>query len=390
MVLTITLALLSPCRGVDARERSAIEAVMFHTFAQDLVSHMLPIVFTGMSSEGSQAASLSLVDTMYCAGKETDGTAKFIGILYPGEVTNDRVTPGLGEDDCNGVPATILKRVIANGQSPQWIGLVDLKVRWTPWQVEFIPIKLHGLSKSQHPKISFDLPRGASRLYQTSPMNLAVGDGRAVPVHVALGVISNAFVLNGLVMETPPVQYVPRFLANMTDKQPPGTNAIIAIPHTVANTIFAQYLAGETYAIHLTQSAPTLAVKNPSITGSRDKYRATSLLGLREYSDAFTAEVEWTGQDLHLNRVFLTPRHTPCGSDVMCQIKKSGLDALGNSLTHVLTAQYKNTPLRSLLLQDTFSVKLNEKNIRVHADVRRAEATGTDLILYMKLTLETP
>jgi hypothetical protein len=390
VVLTIMPALLGPCRAVDARERLAIEAMMFDTFSQDVVSHMLPIIFTGRSSEGTHGVSLSMVDTVYCGGKERDGTAKFLGILYPGEFTNHRVVPGLREEDCSGFPSTILKRVLVNGHTPQWIGLVELKVQWTPWQVEFIPIKLHGLAKSQHPKVNFDLPRAATRLYQTSPMNLAVGNGKAVPVHFALGVAGNAFVLNGLVVETPPVQYVPRFLGKITEKLPLGTNAIVAIPHAVANTIFTQYLAEETYAIQLTHSAPTLAVKNPSISGSRDRYRTTSLLGLREHPDAFTAEVEWTGPDLHLTRLSLTARHKACGSDVVCQIKQSALDTLGSSLTHLLIAQYKDTPLRSLLLQDIFSVKLNEKDIRVHAEVLRAEATVTDLILYAKLTLKTP
>jgi hypothetical protein len=390
VILTITLALIGPCRAVNARERLAIEAMMFHTFSQDVVSHMLPIVFTGISSEGTHGASLSLVDTVYCGSQEGDGTVKFLGLLYPGELTNHRVKSGLGEEDCSGFPSTILKRIIVNGHTPQWIGLVELKVQWTPWQVEFIPVKLHGLAKSQHPTVSFHLPRAATRLYQTSPMNLAVGDGKAVPVHVALGVAGNAFVLNGLVVETPPVQYVPRFLGKIAEKLPPGTNAIVAIPHAVANTIFTQYLAGETYAIQLTPSAPTLVANNPSISGSRDRYRTASLLGLKEHPDAFTAEVEWTGPDLHLTRLSLTARHTACGSDVVCQIKKSGLDTLGSSLTHLLTAQYKDTPLRSFLLQDIFSVTLNEKDIRVHAEVLRAEATVTDLILYTKLTLKTP
>ena len=388
VVLTITLALLGPCAAVEARERLAIEAMMFNTFSQDIVSHMLPIIFTGISSEGTHGVSLSLVATIYCSSKQ-DGTVKFLGILYPGEFTNHRPTPRLREEDCSGLPSTILKRLIVNGDTPQWIGLVELKVQWTPWQVEFIPIKLDGLAKSQHPKVTFDLPRAATRLYQTSPINLRVGDGKSVPVHFALGVAGNAFVLNGLVVETPPVQYVPRFLGKVTEKLPLGTNAIIAIPHSVANAIFTQYLAGEIYAIQLTHSAPTLAVKNPSISGSRDRYRTTSLLGLREHPDAFTAEVEWTGPDLHLTKLSLTARHTACGSNVVCQIKKSGLDTLGTSLTHLLTVQYKDTPLRSLLLQDIFSVKLNEKDIRVHAEVLRAEATVTDLILYTKLTLKT-
>ena len=388
--LTLTLALGGPCRAVDARERLAIEAMMLNAFSQDLVAHMLPIVFTGTSSEGTHGVSLSLVDTMYCASKDRDGTATFLGIVYPGELTTHRVTSGLREDDCSGPPSTTLKRVIVNGHTPQWIGLVELQVKWTPWQVEFIPVKLHGLARSQHPKVRFDLPRAATRLYQTSPMSLGVGDGKAVPVHFALGVAGDVFVLNGLVVDTPPLQYVPRFLGKVTEKLPLGTNAIVAIPHAVANTIFTQYLAGETYPIQVTPSAPTLAVKNPSISGGRDRYRTTSLLGLWEHPETFTADVEWTGPDLHFTRLSLTARHTVCGSDVVCQIKNSGLDTLGNSLTHLLTAQYKDTPLRTLLLQDIFSIKLNEKDIRVHTQVLRAESTVTDLILYTKLTLKTP
>jgi hypothetical protein len=389
VILTITLALLGPCRAVNARERLAVEALMLNTVSQDIVSHMLPIIFTGMSSEGAHGVSLSLVDAIYCGGKERDGTATFRGILYPGEFVHHTVLPGLRAEDCGGSPSTVLKRVIGNGRTPHWIGLVELKVQWTPWQIEFIPIKLHGLAKSQHPKISFELPATATRFYQTSPMNLAVGDGKILPMHFALGVADNGFVVNGLVVETAPVQYVPKFLGKITEQLPPDTNAIVAIPHAVANTIFTQYLAGETYAIQLTHSGPTLTAKNPSISGSRDRYRTTSLLGLREYPDAFTADAEWTGPDPHLTRLSLTPRRMACGSDVVCQIKKSGLDTLGSSFTHLLTAQYKDIPLRSLLLQDLFSVKVNEKDIRVHVEVLRAEANGTELILYTKLTLKT-
>ena len=388
--LTITLVLLGPCRPVDAQERFAIEAMMFDSVSQDLVSHMLPIIFTGMSSEGTEGISLSLVEAIHCGSQDRDGSAKFLGILYPGESTDHGVAPGLRAEDCSALPSTILNRIIVNGRTPHWIGLVELKVQWTPWQVEFIPIKLHGLAKSQHPKVGFHLPRDATRLYQTAPMNLVVGKGKAVPVHFALGVARNAFIVNGVVVESPPEQYVPRFAGKVAQTLPSGTNAIVAIPHTVANTIFTQYLAGETYAIQILQSAPTLAVKNPSITAGRDRYRTTSLMGLREYPDAFSAEAEWTGTDLHLTRLSLKARHKPCGSDVVCQIQKSGLDTLASSLTRLLTAQYKDIPLRSLILQDVFSIKLNERDVRVHAEVLRAEATDTDLILYSKLTLKTP
>lgn len=390
VALTTTLALLDPCSTVNARERLAVEALMLNTVSQDIVSHMLPIIFMGKSSEGTHGVSLSLVDAIYCGGKERDGTATFFGILYPGEFLHHTVLPGLRTEDCGGSPSTVLNRVIGHGHAPNWIGLVELQVRWTPWQIEFIPVKLHGLAKSQHPKVSFELPGTATRLYQTSPMNLAVGDGKILPMHFALGAAHNGFVVNGLVAETPPGQYVPKFLGKLTEQLPPGTNAIVAVPHKVANTIFTQYLAEETYAIQLTHSGPTLTAKKPSISGSRDRYRTTSLLGLREYPDAFTVDAEWTGQDLHLTRLSLTPRRMACGSDVVCQIKKSGLDTLGSSFTRLLTAQYKDTPLRSLLLQDLFSVKVNDKDIRVHAEVLRAEANVTDLILYAKLTLKTP
>lgn len=388
--LAITLALLVSCRFADARERLAIEAMMFDSVSQDVVTHMLPIVFTGTSSEGTHGMSLSLVDVVYCGSRERDGSAKFLGILYPGEVSRHGASPGLRGEDCRAVPATILKRVIVKGRTPQWIGLVELKVQWTPWQVEFIPVKLHGLAKSQHPKVGFQLPRDATRLYHTAPMNLVMGNGKAVPVHFALGVAGNAFIVNGLVVETAPDQYVPTFAGKVTETLPSGTNAILAVPHTVANAIFSRYLAGETYLIQFSPPAPALAARSPSITASRDTYRTSSLLGLKEHPDAFTAEAEWTGSDLHLTRFSLRARHKPCGSDVVCQIKRSGLDTLATYLTSLLAAQYKDAPLRSLLLQDVFSIKLNERDVRVHAEVLRAEATDTDLILYSKLTLKTP
>jgi hypothetical protein len=142
--------------------------------------------------------------------------------------------------------------------------------------------------------------------------------------------------------------------------------------------------------IQLIPSAPALMVKNPVMTGSWNKYLTRSLLGLKEYPDAFNMEAEWAGDDLRLGRLSLTPRHTACGSGMVCEVKKAGLDALATSLTRVLSAQYKDIPLRSVLLQDVMSVKLNEKDVRVRAEVLQAKSTATDLILYTKLTLNAP
>jgi hypothetical protein len=295
----------------------------------------------------------------------------------------------LREDDCNGSPPTILKRLIANPDSPHWIGFVELDVKWTPWQVQFIPGKLQALAKSQHPKVDVHLSRDAMRVYPTS-FKIPAENGKLIPVHFALAMAGKAFVLNGLVVETPPAQYIPTFTEKVPEKLPAGANAMIAIPHTVANTVLTQYLAGEPYVIQLVASAPALTVKNPVMAGSRNRYVTTSLLGLREYPDAFNVEAEWVGHDLRLGKLSLTPRHTACGSGMVCDVKRAGLDALAMSLTGLLRTQYKDMPLRSILLQDVMAVKLNDKDVRVRAEVLQAESTATDLILYTKLTLTVP
>jgi hypothetical protein len=387
--LRLILVLLAPCILAADRERPAIEAMVFHSFANDLVALMLPIVFTGVSSEARSDITLSLVDTVYCKTEDRGGVAKFLGILYPGESVGRRIAPMLREDDCNGSPPTILKRLIASPDSPHWIGLVELDVKWTPWQVHFIPGKLQALAKSQHPKVDLHLSRDAVRVYPTS-FKIPAENGKLIPVHFAFAMAGKAFVLNGLVVETPPAQYVPTFTEQVPEKLPAGANAMIAVPHAVANTILTQYLAGAPYVIQLIPSAPALMVKNPVMTGSRHKYLTTSLLGLKEYPDAFNMEAEWAGDDLRLGRLSLTPRHTACGSGMVCEVKKAGLDALATSLTRVLSAQYKDIPLRSVLLQDVMSVKLNEKDVRVRAEVLQAKSTATDLILYTKLTLNVP
>ncbi len=387
--LLLILGLLAPCILAEDRERPAIEAMVFHSFANDLVALMLPIVFTGVSTEARSDISLSLIDTVYCKTEDRGGAAKFLGILYPGESAGRRIAPMLRADDCNGSAPTILKRLIASPDSPHWIGLVELDVRWTPWQVQFIPSKLQALAKSQHPKVGVHLSRDATRIYPTS-FKIPAENGKVVPVHFALGMAGKAFVLNGLVVETPPAQYIPTFTEKVPEKLPSGANAMIAIPHAVANTILTQYLAGEPYVIQLIPSAPRLMAKNPVMTGSRNKYLTTSLLGLKEYPDAFNVEAEWAGHDLRLGRLSLTPRHTACGSDMVCQVKRAGLDALATSLTRVLSAQYKDIPLRSVLLQDVMSVKLNDKDVRVRAEVLQAESTATDLVLYTKLMLNVP
>jgi hypothetical protein len=366
-----------------------MEAMVFHPFSKDIVALMLPIIFTGVSSEAQSDLSLSLVDTVHCRTEDRGDIAKFLGILYPGTSAGRRIASVLQEEDCHGSAPTILKRLIANPDTPHWIGLVELDVKWIPWQVQFTPTKFQGLAKTQHPKFEVHLSHDATRVYPTS-FKIPTENGKLIPVHFALGLAGKAFVLNGLVVETPPAHYSPTFTEKVREKLPSGTNAMIAIPHTVANTVVTQYLAGEAYVIPLTPSAPPLMVKNPVMTGSRNKYVTTSVLGLKQYPDAFNLETEWTGDDLRLSKLSLTPRPTACGSGMVCDVKRAGLEALATSLTGLLRAQYKDMPLRSLILQDVMSVKLNDKDVRVRAEVLQAESTAADLILYTKLTLTVP
>ena len=389
LVLLLVLSVLcAPYTLAADRERSAIEAMVFHPLAHDLVALMLPIIFTGITSEGNSALSLSLVDAVYCGTDDRGSAAKFLGILYPGESQGRRIPPVLRAEDCHGPPSTILKRLIAHADT-HWIGVVEVDVKWTPWQVQFTPTKLQALAKSPHPKVGVRLSYDTSRVYPTS-FTIPVEKGRLLPVHLALGMAGNALVFNGVVGETPPSHYSPAFTNKVPEKLPSGANAMIVIPHTVANTVLAQYFAGEAYVIPLLQSAPALTVKNPVIAGSPHKYLTTSLLGLNEYPDAFNLETEWIGDDLRLGRLSLTPRPTACGSGVICDVKRAGLEALATSLTRLLGAQYKDIPLRSVILQDVMSVKLNGRDVRVHAEVLWAEATATDLVLYTKLTLNVP
>ena len=389
VLLSVLSVVFPPCIVAADRERHAIEAVVFHPFSNDLVALMLPITFTGVGSEANASLSLSLIDTIHCRTKDRGRAAKFVGILYPGASAGARTPSALREEDCHSQAPTILKRLIAAPDTPYWIGLVELDVRWTPWQVHFTATKLQGLAKSQHPKVEVRLPHDATRVYPTS-FKIAAENGRLIPVHFAVAVADKALVVNGLVAETPPRHYTPTFTETIPDKLPLGVNAIIAIPHTAANTLMAEYLAGEAHVIPLMPSAPALTVKNPVMTGSRNKYVTRSVLGLKEYPDAFNLETEWTGDDLRLGRLSLTPRRTTCGSGMVCDVKRAGLEALATSLTGLLRAQYKDIPLRSVLLQDVLSVKLNDKDVRVRADVHHAESTATDLLLYTQLTLTVP
>ena len=389
VLLSILSVLFVPCTLAADRERTAIEAMMFHPFVHDLVALMLPIMFTGISSEGNTSLSLSIVDTVYCGTEDRGGAAKFLGILHAAESQGRRIAPVLREEDCHGSPSALLKTLIANHDAPPWIGLVELNVKWTLWQVQFIPTKLQALTKSHHRHIDVRLPHDAIKTYPTS-FTIPAEHGTLIPVHFSLGLAGKAVVLNGLVTQTPPAHYTPTFTGKVPGTLPSGANAIIAIPHTVATRVVTQYLAGEAYVLPLTQSALAIAVKNPVMTGSQNTYVTTSLLGLREYPDAFNLDTQWTGEDLRLGQLSLTPRHPACGLDMVCEVKRAGLDALAASLTHLLRAQYKDIPLRSVILQDVMSVKVKDRDVRVRAQVLRAEATATDLILYTKVTLNVP
>lgn len=375
---------------VSGRDPAAIEARVFHSFTQSVVPLMLPITFPGVSSEGSGGMSLSLVQAVYCSSDASHGIARFLGVLYPGDPPPDKVMPLVGEEDCRESRSATLDRIIMNPAAPYWVGLVEVDVKWTPWQVELTPTRLHATVKSPHPRVDVRLARDAGRAYQTSSISIPAGNGKTVPLHVALAVDGNTLLIDGLVEHTPPAHYAPRSLRRIGETLPPGANAVIAVPHAVANAVFTDYLPGETFPIHLLEAAPAMTVKNPAIKGGRDTYATTSLLGLKDYPDAFNIDVQWSGKDLHLAKLSLSARRMACASDVMCQVKKAGLEALAASMTRLLNAQYKDVPLRSMILQDIIPLKVNDRDIHVRADVLRAESTPTALVLYAALKLILP
>jgi hypothetical protein len=76
--LWLILVLLAPCILAAERERPAIEAIVFHSFANDLVALMLPLVFTGVSSEAKSDIPLSLIDAVYCKTEDRGGVRNLL------------------------------------------------------------------------------------------------------------------------------------------------------------------------------------------------------------------------------------------------------------------------------------------------------------------------
>ena len=382
LVSAMALAVV-PSFRVEAGDTASIQARVLPPLAKDIVALIPPIRFAGVNVEGGGEITLSLVDIVYC-GNDPRQVPKLLGIVYPGEQPS-RPAPALQVEDCHGLPAGILKRIISRSDTPSWVGLLELSVMWKPWQVELTPTKLHGVAKSAHPKIDMRLSPQASQVYPTS-FTVPIAGGKALPLHFAMGGVGTAWIVDALVVESPPASFAPKFTHPLNDALPSGTNAIVTMPHALANTILGQYLAGETYAIPVVRSAPALTVKSPSVAGSQDRYLTTSVLGMREFPDAFNLKLEWTGRDLRLAKLAMTARELACGSDVVCQIKRAGADALAGSIGQLLRTQYNGALLRTLILQDVIAVKLSEKEIKIHAEVLRAESSATDLILYTKIT----
>ncbi|MGH7230505.1 MAG: hypothetical protein ACREJU_04000, partial [Nitrospiraceae bacterium] len=288
--------------------------------------------------------------------------------------------------------STIANRIITGPHTPAWIALVELEVRWKPWELELVPTRIHSMGKLQHPPPRVHLTRKPIRVYPTSGITLQAGHGKVVPLQLAVRLGDKAFMVEGFVADTPPARFTSALKERFNEgEMPAGTDAIVAIPHAIANKILNEYLAGQAYEIQLADFSPTLIVTNPAVRGSPNTYITTSVLGIKEYPEAFNVEMEWKGKDLQLARLSITPRRLPCASgELVCLGKKAGLDALATSFTRLLSAQYKDILLRSIGVQNVFPVKVDEKEAQVQVDVLRSESRGTELVLYADIKVILP
>lgn len=383
LVLWACLSILAvPSLGTSAGppDPEAIEAKVLPPLVKHVVDLLTPVHFTGVG-EAEQDMPLTLVKVVSC-GAGTRQTVKLLGVVFPGEKPA-LAEPILREEDCRVVPATILKRIIAQPDMPHWVGLMELNARWGPWEIELSSTKLHGLAKSAHPKIDVRVTPQVIRRDYTSFV-LPLSNGKTLPVNLAMGEAGNAMIINALI-DDPPAVFTPRFQHPTAESLPTGTNAIVTIPHTGTSTVLGRYFRDETFVIPLLQSGPALTAKNPTIDGGRDRYVTTSVLGIREYPDAFNLELEWAGKDLRLVKLALTARRLACGTDVVCSMKRAGADALASSIGQLLKSQYNHSFLRSFILQDVLAIKVNNRQIKIHVEVLRAESSPTLLILYTKV-----
>ncbi|MGH7232396.1 MAG: hypothetical protein ACREJU_13715 [Nitrospiraceae bacterium] len=383
----LACSLLGLCQTAGAAEIPTLKVWVSNTFANDIVYLMLPVQFAARTSVDGDKP-VTLVDNRYCGTPIGKGTANSLGVLYPGSSPVQNPVPLLQEEDCRLTPSAIAARILGAPEAPEWVAIAEMEFRWHPWQLDLMPVALHSFGKSGHPAPRIQLSKGPVKVYGTSGIRIQI-EKTTLPLHAAVHFGDQAVSVDALVAETPPGRVKPVTETRVHEQDiPPGTNAIVIIPHAVANTILTEYLDDQPYEIQLADVAPQLIVKNPTVTGSPDGYITRSVLGIREYPDAFDVEAEWEGPDLQLAKISINPRNVPCRSaELLCRGKKVGLDALAASLTQALSSHYQQTPLRSMGGQNVFPLRIGEKDAAIQVDVLRAESRDTDLVLYTEIKI---
>ena len=379
--------LVGLCRIAEAVDQPALQVRISNTFSNDIVYLMLPVrVPARMSVDGD--TQLALVDNRYCGTPIGKGTANSLGVLYPGSWPSQEPMPVLQEEDCRLLPSAIAARILGAPEAPEWIAIAEMEFRWHPWQLELIPVAIQSFGKSGHPSPRVQLGKGPIKVYGTSDIRLHV-EQNALPLHAAVRLGDQAVSVDALVTERPPSRVMPVFGTRVHEHEiPPEANAVVIIPHTVANTILTKYLSDRPYEIQLGDIAPRLIVKHPSVAGSFQSYTTTSVLGIREYPDAFNVEAQWEGPDLQLSKISIDPRNTSCKSgELLCRGKKAGLEALAASLAQVLNTQYNQTPFRSMGSQAVFPLTIGEKDAAIQVEILKAESRDTDLVLYTEIKI---
>ncbi|HJU05060.1 MAG TPA: hypothetical protein VJ692_07880 [Nitrospiraceae bacterium] len=383
----LVCSLLGLCPIAWAAEPPTLTVWVSNTFSNDIVYLMLPMRFSMHTSSGGDMP-VTLVDNRYCGASREKRPGNSLGVLYPGSSPAQDPTPLLQEEDCRLDPSAIAARILGNAEAPEWIAIAEMQFHWHPWQLELLPVALHSYGKSGHPASRFQLGQRPVKIYGTSGIRIQI-EKTTVPMHAAVRFADQAVSVDALVAETPPAHIMPVPDTRVNEQEiPPGTNAIVIIPHTVANMILTEYLNEQPYEIQLADPVPRLIVTHPAVIGDTESYTTTSVLGIREYPDAFDVEVHWEGPDLQLAKLLINPRNVPCrSSELLCRGKKVGLEALAASLTQVLSSHYRQTPLRAMSSPNVFPIKIGEKDAAIQVDVLRAESRDTDLVLYTEIKI---
>jgi hypothetical protein len=368
-----------------------LRVVMLPALIRDAIAQMLPIAIESPGGASDLVPqNLSIVGLVYC-GADPGGAGEAIGVISPG--TPSSIAPmTLGTSECNGSLASLAPRLLASGDSSDWLNVVRIRAAWTPWRLTLTVIDAAGAARSGYTAPNL---RGLGQIkaYTTSGLRILTGAGRNVAFDLAIGfpgqAISVVAIPSGQISNPAPF-LTDAAVANEIAGAPHMSNVIADANYTFINQVMRLYASTFNIPIPIQGTTQTLTAQNLRVSGGENLLTVAGQLAYQ--SAAYDASVRAQGDDLTVSQITLDSPAENCNQDDMmarlqCQGRGLAMSGSSSALAGALTNYYAGQPFHVSSRTHPLTFTFGGADYQVTFDALKSSSHGGSLIEAGRATL---